>query len=77
MQQGSTLHALIKDGNLPASLAHRMTLARDVARTMEYLHSVQLLLKSLSDESIVVLEDKDVLIPYVTGIESAREVRQD
>lgn len=71
-----SLARLIKDGNWPKSLSHRLSVAYEVAKTMEYLHSVEVLVKRLSDHTVVLETTDSTIIPCLTNIESARLIKE-
>lgn len=66
--------AISKD-RLPESIVSRLNLVYDLAKTMAWYHRAQLLLKSVSDRSVVLrtLPSGDVC-PVVTGVENSRHV---
>ncbi|KAF3000079.1 hypothetical protein E8E13_002135 [Curvularia kusanoi] len=68
----STLSRAIEDGTWPKPLSQRLSIAYEVARTMEYLHSVEILVKRLSDHTVVLEEIDGIITPYLTNLESAR-----
>ncbi|KAI1426561.1 kinase-like domain-containing protein [Xylaria sp. FL1777] len=72
MTSCDTLSAAILHGKLPESLVERLAIAREIALTMDYLHSVDILVKRLSDQHILLEKQDGRLIPYITNIESAR-----
>ncbi|TGJ86306.1 hypothetical protein E0Z10_g2458 [Xylaria hypoxylon] len=51
-------------------------IAREIALTVDYLHSVDILVKRLSDQHILLQEEHGRLIPYITNIESARMFKE-
>ncbi|KAF5649642.1 tyrosine kinase catalytic domain protein [Fusarium sp. NRRL 52700] len=50
----------------------RVRVAADVATTMTYLHSVEILLKSLTDQTVLLVTENSQLIPYLTELDRAR-----
>jgi hypothetical protein len=69
-----TLGVAIRDGNLPQSVLERLGVAHDIAKTVEYLHSVEVLVKRLSDKTVVLSSDYGTITPYLTDLERARLV---
>lgn len=69
-----TLGVAIQDGNLPQSVLERLGVAHDIAKTVEYLHSVEVLVKRLSDKTVVLSSDYGTITPYLTDLERARLV---
>ncbi|KAF5720071.1 serine threonine kinase [Fusarium mundagurra] len=67
-----TLASTIKSGTWPKPLSQRLSVAYEVAKTMEYLHSVEILVKRLSDRTVVLEEIDGTITPYLTNLESAR-----
>lgn len=67
-----TLAHAIKDGTWPESLPQRLSVAHEVAKTMEYLHSVEILVKRLSDSTVILEFTDGIITPYLTNLESAR-----
>ena len=75
MSACSTLSHAIGNGELPTNLAARLAIAREIALTVNYLHSVQIVIKRLSDRSCLLYREGEGLIPYLTNLETARLVR--
>lgn len=71
-----TLAAAVKSNLLPNDTPTRLRIAYDLANTIAYFHSVGILIKSLSDETVVLrrLEGGN-LQPCLTNLETARMVR--
>lgn len=71
-----TLAAAVKSNLLPNDSPTRLRIAYDLANTIAYFHSVGILIKSLSDETVVLrrLEGGN-LQPCLTNLETARMVR--
>ncbi|KAF1962378.1 kinase-like protein [Byssothecium circinans] len=67
-----TLASASKDGTWPEPLSQRLSVAYEVAKTMEYLHSVEILVKRLSDRTVVLEEVDGIITPLLTNLESAR-----
>jgi hypothetical protein len=44
------------------------------SKTVAYLHSVEILVKSLSDETVLLIQENNSWTPIVTGLEQARQV---
>jgi serine/threonine protein kinase len=64
----------IRDGKLPQSTLERLAIVHEVAKIIEYLHSVEVLVKRLSDKNILLASENGTLKPYLTDLESARLV---
>ncbi|KAI1827711.1 kinase-like domain-containing protein [Xylaria intraflava] len=71
-----TLSTAILHNKLPHSLLERLAIAREIALTLDYLHSVDILVKRLSDQHILLEEEDGRLIPYITNMESARMFKE-
>lgn len=69
-----SLAASIQASSFPNDWATRLGIAHDIAKTVAYLHSVNLLVKSLSDTSVLLSLKNDVTIPILNNVEEAREV---
>ncbi|KAI1277424.1 kinase-like domain-containing protein [Xylaria sp. FL0933] len=76
MTSCDTLSAAILHGKLPEPFSERLAIAREIALTVDYLHSVDILVKRLSDKHILLEEQHGRLIPYITNIESARMFKE-
>lgn len=76
LRQCPTLSDMIQKHTLPKSTIARLSVACDVARTMDYLHSVEILLKGLSDRTVVISSTGGQLTPYIINLDTAREVRR-
>jgi serine/threonine protein kinase len=74
LRQCPSLRDMMRDGKVPKSVLERISIACDIARTMEYLHSVEILVKRLSDTTILLSRENNVAIPYLTNIDRARLV---
>jgi serine/threonine protein kinase len=74
LRQCPSLRDMMRDGKVPKSVLERTSIACDIARTMEYLHSVEILVKRLSDTTILLSRENNVVIPYLTNIDRARLV---
>jgi len=74
MTSCQTLGAAILHQKLPQTLPERLAIAREVALAVDYLHSVEILVKRLSDQNILLQEERGKLVPYLTNLESARTV---
>lgn len=75
-----TLFSLLRDSQRP-NLADRIELARAVAQTLYYLHTVGWLHKALRSDNILFFQepnaDVDYGKPYVSGFDNARPSSQD
>jgi hypothetical protein len=56
------------------SILGRIGIAYDIAKTVDYLHSVEVLVKRLSDRNIVLMLESGTFTPYLTNLERARLV---
>lgn len=75
LEDGKTLASACKDGGLPDTPLARVSLAYDIAKTMAWYHNAQLLLKSVSDHTIVLQElSSERLAPFLTKLQNARHV---
>ena len=70
----STLAKAIRGSELPKDASERANIALEIAFTLAYLHSVEILLKQLSDNTVLLVKEQDRLIPYLTEVEQARLV---
>lgn len=52
----------------------RVKIAFEVAATFSYLHSVEILMKRLSDRTVLLVTEDGRLVPYLTQVEHARLV---
>jgi hypothetical protein len=59
---------------IPDSILGRIGIAYDIAKTVDYLHSVEVLVKRLSDRNIVLMLESGTFTPYLTNLERARLV---
>lgn len=64
----------IKTSQMPASTLDRIALAHQIATTVDYLHSVEVLTKRLSDKTVLLSQNGDAITPYLTELEKARLV---
>lgn len=75
LEDGKTLASACRDGGLPDNPLARVSLAYDVAKTMAWYHNAQLLLKPVSDHTIVLQElSSGRLAPFFTKLQNARHV---
>lgn len=75
LEDGQTLAAACRDGSLPSDPLSRVSLAYDVAKTMAWYHNAQLMLKSVSDDTIVLQElSSGRLAPFLIRLQNARHV---
>jgi serine/threonine protein kinase len=71
-----TLARAIEDGLLPDDATARIRIAYELANTLAYFHSVGILIKSLSDDTVVLRKLVDgTFQPCLTNLETARMVR--
>lgn len=79
MKDLSNCHSLaqiIRKGGLPTKLPERLEIVRDIVTTVEYLHSVDILVKVLSENNVLLDVGEKGITPYLTGLEKARLVGQ-
>lgn len=71
-----TLSSAIKSRDLSrSSLSHRLAFAYELAATVSALHSSGLLVKIISDMTVIVQRGpQDQILPLLSGLENAREV---
>lgn len=66
----------IRNGKLPKGLPERLGMVIDIVRTLEYLHSVKVVVKILSDSTVILCDDEDGFTPYLTSLDKSRLVSQ-
>jgi serine/threonine protein kinase len=70
-----TLAVAVKSNLLPNDSPTRMRIAYDLANTIAYLHSVGIIIKSMSDDTVVLRRlDGGTFQPCLTNLETARVV---
>ena len=69
-----SLEAAIFDGSIPEEVAERIEMVRHITRTVDYLHSVDILVKVLSGKNVLLHRGSNETKPYLTGLEGARLV---
>jgi serine/threonine protein kinase len=74
LRTSKTLAQAIRDTQLPASVLDRVAIAHQIATTVEYLHSVEVLVKRLSDTKVLLCIENNSITPYLTDLEQARLV---
>ncbi|KAH8689275.1 hypothetical protein GQ44DRAFT_720472 [Phaeosphaeriaceae sp. PMI808] len=74
LRKAPTLAGAIQDGKLPQSTLERLGIAHEVAKTVVYLHSVEVLVKRLSDKTVLLTSENGTFKPYLTDLENARLV---
>ncbi|KAK4068917.1 hypothetical protein Trihar35433_5496 [Trichoderma harzianum] len=75
LEDGKTLASACRDNALPDTPLARVSLAYDIAKTMAWYHNAQLLLKSVSDHTIVLQElSSGRLAPFLTKLQNARHI---
>ncbi|PKK52662.1 hypothetical protein CI102_5206 [Trichoderma harzianum] len=75
LEDGKTLASACRDNGLPDTPLARVSLAYDIAKTMAWYHNAQLLLKSVSDHTIVLQElSSGRLAPFLTKLQNARHI---
>lgn len=76
LSQYMSLAQAIQEKALPKPFPDRLKIAYELSKTVAYLHSVQILIKSMTDANIILRAGKgNVIEPVVTNLEEAREVR--
>ncbi|QYT04237.1 Protein kinase domain-containing protein [Trichoderma simmonsii] len=75
LEDGKTLASACRDNGLPDTPLARVSLAYNIAKTMAWYHNAQLLLKSVSDHTIVLQElSSGRLAPFLTKLQNARHI---
>jgi hypothetical protein len=69
-----SLASALSDEGCLKEIMDRVKVAADVATTMTYLHSVEILLKSLTDQTVLLVTENSQPVPYLTEIDRARMV---
>ncbi|KAL4983329.1 kinase-like domain-containing protein [Aspergillus falconensis] len=72
MRTSKTVAQTIRDNQLPASVLDRVAIVHQIAKTVEYLHSVEVLVKRLSDTKVLLCKENNSITPYLTDLEQAR-----
>ncbi|KAL3460053.1 kinase-like domain-containing protein [Aspergillus heterothallicus] len=76
MRASRTLAQEITDNHLPDSVLDRVAIAHQIAATVEYLHSVEVLIKRLSDAKVLIDRENGFIKPYLTDLEQARLIKE-
>ncbi|KAH7220411.1 kinase-like domain-containing protein [Fusarium redolens] len=71
-----SLASALSDKGCLEEVMDRVKVAADVATTMTYLHSVEILLKSLTDQTVLLVTENSQLVPYLTEIDRARMMNE-
>ncbi|CVL07488.1 uncharacterized protein FMAN_14391 [Fusarium mangiferae] len=71
-----SLASALSDEGCLQEVMDRVKVAADVAATMTYLHSVEILLKSLTDQTVLLVTENSQLVPYLTEIDRARMMNE-
>ncbi|KAH7231655.1 kinase-like domain-containing protein [Fusarium redolens] len=71
-----SLASALSDERCLEEVMDRVKVAADVATTMTYLHSVEILLKSLTDQTVLLVTENSQLVPYLTEIDRARMMNE-
>lgn len=74
MEEGRNADALSNNLISQASYLQRLRLCYEIALAVAYLHSVHIVVKVLSEESIFIKQVKGELIPALSDLEYARLV---
>jgi len=78
LRDSKSIHSLIKDGVLPTDPKVRLMVAYDLSKTVAYLHSVQILIKNLSDKNVLLVQEEveegTAWKPILTDLDQARLV---
>ena len=69
------LYKWLRVNGIPNKLT-ALRVAYEISSTIAYFHSVQVLLKALSDETVMVRNKEGAAVPVLTGVERARMVRR-
>ena len=75
LRESPTLASAVQNGQLPRSVMERIAVVHHIATTVEYLHSVEVLVKRLSDRTILLSSENGTITPYLTDLDKARLVR--
>jgi hypothetical protein len=77
LDEEETLARTCLDNSLPAAILERVQLAYDLSKTMAWYHRAEMLLKSVSDHTIVLKKlPSGRLCPILTRLENARHVSE-
>ena len=74
LRSSPSLGQLIGQIDFPQDLVTRLAIAHEITLTVEYLHSVEILVKRLSDKNVILVLEADKWKPFVTDLERARLV---
>ena len=69
------LYQWLRVNGIPNRLT-ALRVAYEISSTVAYFHSVQVLLKALNDETIMIRKKEGAAVPVLTGVERARMVRR-
>ncbi|KAN0094155.1 kinase-like protein [Hyaloscypha variabilis] len=73
LDEKETLARACKDNSLPATILERVQLAYDLSKTMAWYHRAEMLLKSVSDHTIILKKlPSGRICPILTRLENAR-----
>jgi hypothetical protein len=78
LRDSKNIHSLVKGMALPTDPRVRLLIAYDLAKTIAYLHSVEILVKNLSDENVLLVQEEveggTAWKPILTNLDQARLV---
>lgn len=75
LRDSPTLAEAVSSNKLD-DLFEKVRVAFEVTSTLSYLHSVEILLKRLSDRTVLLVTEQGRIVPYLTQVESARLFRE-
>ena len=73
LRTSKSLGASLEDPQF-TDMRDRLRIAYDIAQTLAYLHSVEILIRSLSDKNILLVQEGSRWKPILTNLDEARLV---
>lgn len=74
LRHSPSLGKVISQDEFQDDMVARLAIAHEVALTVEYLHSIEILVKRLSDKNVILVMEGNVWKPCLIDIERARLV---
>lgn len=75
LEGGTTLARACHGGALPRTMLERIGLAYDLAKTMAWYHKAELLLRSITDTTVILRElSSGKICPFLTRLHNSRHV---